>query len=169
VPPAIHLHAPFAGTVVAIVRNADDRIAAGEALLVLEAMKMEHEIPAEIDGLVRSLEVAVGQTVEEGQLLAVLEPGATLPAAEASDDTALTPSRDDLSAVRARHDLTLDAARPDAVARRHEQNRRTARENLNDLVDPGSFVELRAADVRRAGAPTRAGRAVRRGRRRPAG
>ena len=140
-PSAIHLHAPFAGTVVAIVRNADDRITAGEPLLVLEAMKMEHEIPAEIDGLVRSLEVAVGQTVDEGQLLAVLEPGATQPAAEASDDTALTPSRDDLRAVRARHDLTLDAARPDAVARRHEQNRRTARENLNDLVDQGSFVE----------------------------
>jgi acetyl-CoA carboxylase carboxyltransferase component len=141
VPPAIHLHAPFAGTVVAIVRNADDRITAGEALLVLEAMKMEHEIPAEIDGLVRSLEVAVGQTVDEGQLLAVLEPGATKPAAEAPDDTALAPGRDDLRAVTARHDLTLDAARPDAVARRHEQNRRTARENLNDLVDPGSFVE----------------------------
>ncbi len=140
-PSAIHLHAPFAGTVVAIVRNADDRITAGEALLVLEAMKMEHEIPAEIDGLVRSLEVAVGQTVDEGQLLAVLEPGATQPAAEAPDDTALAPSRDDLRAVRARHDLTLDAARPDAVARRHEQNRRTARENLNDLVDQGSFVE----------------------------
>ena len=140
-PSAIHLHAPFAGTVVAIVRNADDRITAGEALLVLEAMKMEHEIPAEIDGLVRSLEVAVGQTVDEGQLLAVLEPGATQPGAEAPDDTALAPSRDDLRAVRARHDLTLDAARPDAVARRHEQNRRTARENLNDLVDQGSFVE----------------------------
>jgi acetyl-CoA carboxylase carboxyltransferase component len=141
VPPPIHLHAPFAGTVVAIVRNADDRITAGEALLVLEAMKMEHEIPAEIDGLVRSLEVAVGQTVDEGQLLAVLEPGATQLAAEAPDDTALTPSRDDLRAVWARHDLTLDAARPDAVAGRHEQNRRTARENLNDLVDRGSFVE----------------------------
>ena len=42
---------------------------------------------------------------------------------------------------RARHALTLDAARPDAVAKRHEQGRRTARENLADLIDAGSFVE----------------------------
>ena len=41
----------------------------------------------------------------------------------------------------ARHELGLDEARPDAVAKRHGQNRRTARENLDDLVDPGSFVE----------------------------
>jgi len=46
-----------------------------------------------------------------------------------------------LQAVRSRHDQTLDAARPDAVAKRHAQNKRTARENLADLVDPGSFVE----------------------------
>jgi biotin carboxyl carrier protein len=45
--PDLPLHAPFAGTVIAIARNTDDRITAGEALVVLEAMKMEHEIPGE--------------------------------------------------------------------------------------------------------------------------
>src|SRR5215208_6664856 len=49
--------------------------------------------------------------------------------------------RQDLAELRARRALTLDAARPDAVARRHEQGGRTARENLDDLVDPDSFVE----------------------------
>ena len=49
--------------------------------------------------------------------------------------------REDLAELGARRDLTLDAARPDAVARRHEQGARTARENLADLVDPDSFVE----------------------------
>jgi acetyl-CoA carboxylase carboxyltransferase component len=49
--------------------------------------------------------------------------------------------RDDLTELLARRDLTLDDARPDAVARRHEQGGRTARENITDLVDPGSFVE----------------------------
>jgi acetyl-CoA carboxylase carboxyltransferase component len=43
--------------------------------------------------------------------------------------------------VRERHTRGLDAARPDAVARRHDQGRRTARENLADLLDPDSFVE----------------------------
>ena len=140
-PPAIPLHAPFAGTVVAIVRDTDDRITAGEALVVLEAMKMEHEIPAGVDGVVRSLEVAVGDTVAEGQLLAVLTPGRPSSHVENPTDTAPTAGRDDLAAVQRRHDLTRDAARPDAVAKRREQNRRTARENLDDLIDPGSFVE----------------------------
>jgi len=49
--------------------------------------------------------------------------------------------RPDLAEVLARRAQTEDAARPDAVARRHEAGGRTARENLADLVDPGSFVE----------------------------
>lgn len=49
--------------------------------------------------------------------------------------------RDDLTELRRREALTRDEARPEAVARRHEAGGRTARENLDDLVDPGSFVE----------------------------
>lgn len=47
----------------------------------------------------------------------------------------------DLDEVLRRRALTADAGRPDAVARRHDANGRTARENIADLVDPGSFVE----------------------------
>ena len=61
--------------------------------------------------------------------------------AQQPDAGAGSTARDDLDAVRARHDQTLDAARPDAVAKRRDQGRRTARENLNDLVDSGSLVE----------------------------
>src|SRR3954467_7474347 len=49
--------------------------------------------------------------------------------------------RDDLADLLRRRALTEDAARPDAVARRHERGGRTARENVADLVDEGSFVE----------------------------
>jgi acetyl-CoA carboxylase carboxyltransferase component len=49
--------------------------------------------------------------------------------------------RPDLRAVRERHRIGLDAARPEAVAKRHDRGRRTARENLAELVDEGSFVE----------------------------
>ena len=49
--------------------------------------------------------------------------------------------RADLAELRARRALTEDAARPEAVERRHAAGGRTARENLADLVDPGSFVE----------------------------
>ncbi|MDX6590601.1 MAG: hypothetical protein QOI84_1875, partial [Solirubrobacterales bacterium] len=49
--------------------------------------------------------------------------------------------RDDLAELLARRALTEDAARSDAVERRHAAGARTARENIADLVDPGSFVE----------------------------
>jgi acetyl-CoA carboxylase carboxyltransferase component len=51
------------------------------------------------------------------------------------------PVRDDLNELLARRALTEDAARPDAVERRHAAGGRTARENVADLVDPGSLVE----------------------------
>src|SRR4051794_26841367 len=49
--------------------------------------------------------------------------------------------RDDLPDLLARRALTEDAARPDAVEKRHAGGGRTARENVADLVDPGSMVE----------------------------
>jgi methylmalonyl-CoA carboxyltransferase 12S subunit len=49
--------------------------------------------------------------------------------------------REDLAEVLARRALTEDASRAEAVERRHAAGGRTARENLDDLVDPGSFVE----------------------------
>jgi acetyl-CoA carboxylase carboxyltransferase component len=49
--------------------------------------------------------------------------------------------REDLAEVLARRALTEDEARPQAVDRRHAEGARTARENIADLIDPGSFVE----------------------------
>jgi acetyl-CoA carboxylase carboxyltransferase component len=64
--------------------------------------------------------------------------------------------RHDLDELLARRAATLDDARPDAVERRHARGGRTARENIEDLVDPGSFVEY----GRFAIAPQRARRPV---------
>jgi acetyl-CoA carboxylase carboxyltransferase component len=135
------VRAQFAGVVVAITRGADERVGAGAPLLVLEAMKMEHEVLAETDGVVRSVEVAVGDSVEEGQLLLVLEPGAAVEQSETATSPETDGEREDLRAVHERHAIGLDARRPEAVARRHELGRRTARENLDALLDAGTFVE----------------------------
>jgi hypothetical protein len=62
--------------------------------------------------------------------------------------------RDDLAELLARRELTRDEARPDAVERRHASGGRTARENVEDLVDAGSFVEYgRFARRTAAGGP----------------
>jgi acetyl-CoA carboxylase carboxyltransferase component len=134
--------APFAGVVVAIPHAGDQAVPAGTALVVLEAMKMEHEVLAETDGVVGELAIAVGEAVEEGQLLLTMHPGeAAQTPAGARAEAAQSGERADLQAVRERHEIGLDAARGEAVARRHDHGRRTARENLAELLDPGSFVE----------------------------
>jgi acetyl-CoA carboxylase carboxyltransferase component len=138
----IDVVAPFAGTVIAVAHAPDEPVRAGAAIVVLEAMKMEHEVVAEVDALVRRVAITVGDTVEEGQLLAVLSPGEAQPTADqATDATDVQASRPDLDAVRERHAIGLDERRPEAVAGRHEAGRRTARENLADLIDDGTFVE----------------------------
>ncbi len=63
------------------------------------------------------------------------------PSAMSEPDDPEAPLRDDLREVIERRALTCDEARPDAVGRRHDAGARTARENIADLIDPGSFVE----------------------------
>ncbi|HMH46889.1 MAG TPA: acetyl-CoA carboxylase biotin carboxyl carrier protein subunit, partial [Solirubrobacteraceae bacterium] len=70
--PDIAVTAPFAGVVVSLAYEAEQLVGAGTAVLVLEAMKMEHEVLAETGGVVRRIEVAVGDAVEEGQTLLVM-------------------------------------------------------------------------------------------------
>jgi acetyl-CoA carboxylase carboxyltransferase component len=140
--PDVPVTAPFAGVIVSISPVSEEPVAAGTPLVVLEAMKMEHEVLAQSSGVVRHLAVAVGDAVEEGQLLLTLTPGASAEAnAAAATEEPRGAERADLRAVRERHEIGLDAARPDAVAKRRERGRRTARENLSELLDDGTFVE----------------------------
>jgi len=68
------LLAPMPGTVARVGVSVGDQVAAGQPLLWLEAMKMEHEISAPAAGVVAELPVAAGQQVEVGSVLAVVKP-----------------------------------------------------------------------------------------------
>jgi acetyl/propionyl-CoA carboxylase alpha subunit len=144
--PADGLHAtrsPMQGTVLSLAVAEGARVRRGEPLLVLEAMKMEHVVEAAQSGVVRRLDAATGDTVFEGDGLAWIEPdGAaedTLAEAAVDDVDAIRP---DLAEVLERQRLARDdAARPEAIAKRHALGRRSARENVADLCDPDSFVE----------------------------
>ena len=136
------LRAPLQGTVINISVAAGDEVRAGQALMIMEAMKMEHVIAAEVSGIVRQVTVTVGDTVFEDHPLAFLEEAEVEGGAGAEEEAIdLDYIRPDLAEVLERHRLTFDAARPEAVARRRKTGQRTARENVDDLVDPGSFVE----------------------------
>lgn len=134
------LHAPVPGTVVAVEATPGTTVEPGGAVVVLEAMKMEHVVVLPAGGTVLRVAVRPGDTVRQGQLLATVEhhDGENEDDADAID---LDADRADLAEVRRRHEMGLDEHRTEAVARRHAQGRRTARENLADLVDEGSFLE----------------------------
>lgn len=66
------IRAPIAGKVVKVLVEVGDQVAAGSAVIVLEAMKMENELVAERGGTVTSVNKAAGQAVDTGDLLVEL-------------------------------------------------------------------------------------------------
>src|SRR5690606_6665230 len=66
------LAAPMPGTVVRVEVAAGDAVDAGDAIIVLEAMKMEHSVRSPQQGVVESVLVAAGDQVDVGQVLAVV-------------------------------------------------------------------------------------------------
>lgn len=68
------LRAPMPGLVVKLLVAAGDRIAQGQGVIVVEAMKMENEIGAPLDGVVGQCHIQPGQAVEKGQILITMRP-----------------------------------------------------------------------------------------------
>ncbi|BCZ25383.1 carboxyl transferase domain-containing protein [Mycobacterium senriense] len=141
------LRAQMAGTVVEVAAEGAE-YAAGGQLVVLEAMKMQHVLVAPDE--LRTVRVLVrpGQVVGTGDPLLVFTRTEA-----AGDDESVSAAMDldrpraDLDEVVHRHSLTLDEGRQAAVAKRHSRGRRTARENIADLIDPDSFVEYGALAI----------------------
>jgi propionyl-CoA carboxylase alpha chain len=69
------LVAPLPGTVVKVAVAAGDPVTAGDTLVAIEAMKMEHEVRAPRDGTVTEVHVTAGEQVEAGRLLVVIDGG----------------------------------------------------------------------------------------------
>ncbi|MCO5115455.1 MAG: carbamoyl-phosphate synthase large subunit [Burkholderiaceae bacterium] len=156
-PPAHAIVAPMPARLVQLSVAEGDEVPAGAELAVLEAMKMEHVLAAPHAGRVTRLLAVPGGYLGQGQPLLVLEPIAGEAHVRADAAAAHDPGRirADLQRVLDRHARTLDAARPEAMARRHAQGSRSARENVADLCDEGSFIEYGAlaiaAQTRRRG------------------
>ena len=142
-PGSVAVRAPMAGSIVSVAVQPGDAVQAGAVTAVIEAMKVELLVKAETTGYVRAIAVAPGALVALDQPILFIEP-ATLDcdtgdaAAVEADASRIRP---DLAEILQRRAALLDAARPDAVERRHRLGHRTARENIADLCEPGSFDE----------------------------
>ena len=155
------IRSPLQATVVQWLVQPGATVRAGDVVVILEAMKMEHEVRAVADVRVAALQFAVGELVNEGDLLLITErvshttlglqanlaPDQPQNAALTASEALASAPRPDLQRVIDRHAFTLDAQRVEAVAKRHALGRRTARENIADLCDDGSFMEHGALAV----------------------
>ena len=114
----------------------------GQEIIVLNAMKMEHVVNSPTSGVVSEINIQEGDTVPEDTVLVVIEEREIdkeldLERQELDLDT----PRPDLAEVLRRRSLTTDSSRVKQTDRRHSQTARTARENILDLADDGSFVQ----------------------------
>ena len=133
---------PIQGTITAIDVAIDDQVRRGQQVAIVEAMKMEHVITADRDGVVRAVTMSVGDVVREGYPIVFIEEaevsGARIEGAARLDPDFIRP---DLQENLDRHAFTLDENRPDVVAKRHARGYRMIRESIDQLMDAGSFKE----------------------------
>ncbi|WP_081963043.1 carboxyl transferase domain-containing protein [Desulfosporosinus sp. HMP52] len=144
----VPIRTPMMGVIANINVSPGDSLAIGQTIAIVEAMKMEYEIKAQKSGYVDTVCLNPHDIVSEGDvILFILE-------AEVSDvtkikdkDVDLNIHRPDLAEVVLRHSFGQDENRREEVTRRHNKGMRTARENIQDLCDPNSFIEYGALTV----------------------
>ncbi len=138
---------PMQATVVSALTTGDT-VTKGAQIAVIEAMKMEHVITAPLSGTVTAHFATTGDTLMQNAPILAIEPGDTATtASENSADINLDYIRPDLAELSTRRAFTLDENRPQAVEKRHKRGQQTARENLDQVCDAGSFVEYGAFAV----------------------
>lgn len=133
---------PIQGTIVSLDVIVGDEVRKGQQLGVVEAMKMEHIIAADNDGIVREITMSAGDVVREGHPIVFVEKASvTGGKVETVEEIDLDYIRPDLQELYDRHAYTLDENREEAVAKRKGRGYRMPRENIAQLMDPGSFKE----------------------------
>ena len=140
---SVGLGSPIQGTIVEIGVAVGDDVQLGQAVAVVEAMKLQHDIKAERSGKVVDVSMAVGDVVREGYPIVFVEES------DSTEDLLLTNEEEDLDAART--DMqefhqevarNLDPDHTEAVHALHSRGARSARENIFDLVDEDSFREF---------------------------
>ena len=137
---------PMAGAVLEIRAGEGDPVTAGDALLVISAMKMESQVTAPVTGTIAAAQpLSAGDQVEAGQVFAVIAPalGAQRTSHEDNDENTWAPLLRDVATMQA---LALKRLAPGSVepgvVRQRSRGKLTCRERIDLLLDDGSFREV---------------------------
>ncbi|EXJ53919.1 hypothetical protein A1O7_09255 [Cladophialophora yegresii CBS 114405] len=139
------LLAHITGVVLSIKVSAGDKITAGQELVILAAMKMEHSVRSAYNGVVAKVAVTQGQQVNAGDALLFTRSDGDNSSSN-TDDLAETANpeklRPELTELNERKAFLRYSVREEDVAKRHANGYLTGRENLDLLVDKDSFNEI---------------------------
>lgn len=133
---------PMPGSVVSIAVKEGETIKIGQQLMIIEAMKMESIVLAEVGGIIEKIQVKEGAVLFEKDILFLVKKVDDINIA-GSVETAidLEKIRPELQELRDRKAFQLDKNRPKAVGKRKKKGKQTARENIAQLCDEDSFLE----------------------------
>jgi acetyl-CoA carboxylase carboxyltransferase component len=132
---------PMAAALVSVDVIAGQSVDKNHIIAVIESMKMQMAITAPVAGFITDIKVTTGQTIQEGQLICkVVESSRSSDVVDAQQPISDS-GENALYQLNQQLDSSLDGGRKKSVDKRHAKGYRTARENLHQLCDEGSFVE----------------------------
>jgi len=138
----LEIAAPSDGVVVSVDVSEGSKIRTDGPIAVMEAMGLRHVIKTDRSGTIETVCVSDGDSLVKGDPIVLLTESQV---DEAADETAvefdLDYIRPDLAELNERRFYLHDAFRPEKIEKRHARGQRSARENIDQLLDPGSFKE----------------------------
>ena len=129
------------GRVVSIMVSSGDAVASGEPIAVIDSLGLRHVIVADFGAVIDEVVVAPGDELSVDQTIVLVTPKEVKQESSSSHFHESGEIREDLLELNRRRAYIYDDARSDKVERRHEKGQQTARENIEQLLDPESFRE----------------------------
>ena len=132
---------PMAAVLVSVDVIARQAVDKNHIIAVIESMKMQTAITASVAGLITDIKVSAGQTIQEGQLICKVVESSQSSNVLDTQEPISDSVENALDQLNQQLAASLDSGRKKSIDKRHAKGYRTARENLRQLCDEGSFVE----------------------------
>ena len=132
---------PMAAALVSVEVIAGQSVDKNHIIAVIESMKMQTAITASVAGLITDIKVSAGQTIQEGQLICKVVESSQSSNVLDTQEPISDSVENALDQLNQQLAASLDSGRKKSIDKRHAKGYRTARENLRQLCDEGSFVE----------------------------